>query len=149
YSVSIATAMSHRFYLPGRATAAQTRRNILAVDIGATTTSFGVFEANGNKLTLIREATSGSRSLGPFVGILLEFRAEGNMDLPQVVSVGVAGTVMEDRVSLPYLSWELDALSLQAAMTSEKVSVTKALDATGYTLVELRAEATVSLFDSS
>src|SRR5690606_26571518 len=82
YSVSIATAMSHRFYLPGRDKEAQTRRNILAVDIGGTKTSFGVFEVNGNKLTLIREETFGSRSLGTFEEILQKFLAGGNLDIP-------------------------------------------------------------------
>src|SRR5690606_8004304 len=91
YNVSIGTAMSHRFYLPGRDKEAQTRRNILAVDIGGTKTSFGVFEVNGNKLTLIREETFGSRSLGTFEEILQKFLAGGNLDIPEVLSIGVAG----------------------------------------------------------
>ena len=141
--------MSHRFYLPGRDKEAQTRRNILAVDIGGTKTSFGVFEVNGNKLTLIREETFGSRSLGTFEEILQKFLAGGNLDIPEVLSIGVAGPVLENRVSLTNLSWELDAVSLQAAFNIEKVSIINDLEATAYGLVGLSAEDTVSLFESS
>lgn len=141
--------MSHRFYLPGRDKDARTRRNILAVDIGGTKTSFGVFEVNGNQLTLIREETFESRSLGTFEEILQKFLAGGNRDIPEVLSIGVAGPVLENRVSLTNLSWELDAMSLQAAFNIEKVSIINDLEATAYGLVGLSAEDTVSLFESS
>ncbi|MBD1435167.1 glucokinase [Sphingobacterium sp. DN00404] len=141
--------MSYRFYLPRKEDGSLNGKKILAVDIGGTKTSFGIFEVNGNKLSLIREETFGSRSLGTFEEILQKFLTADDNVRPDVLSIGVAGPVLENKVTLTNLSWELDAASLQTAFNIEKVSIINDLEATAYGLVGLSAEDTVSLFESS
>lgn len=141
--------MSYRFYLPRKEEGDQTGKKILAVDIGGTKTSFGVFEVNDNKLSLIREETFGSRSLGTFEEILQKFLTTGNQGMPDVLSIGVAGPVLENKVTLTNLSWELDATSLKTEFDIEKVSIINDLEATAYGLVGLSAEDTVPLFESA
>ncbi|TYR38062.1 glucokinase [Sphingobacterium phlebotomi] len=141
--------MSYRFYLPRKEGGDQTGKKILAVDIGGTKTSFGVFEVNDNKLSLIREETFGSRSLGTFEEILQKFLTTGNQGMPDVLSIGVAGPVLENKVTLTNLSWELDATSLKTEFDIEKVSIINDLEATAYGLVGLSAEDTVPLFESA
>lgn len=141
--------MSYRLYLPHREDDSRTGKKILAVDIGGTKTSFGIFEANGNKLSLIREQTFGSRSLGTFEEILQKFLAADNNVIPDVLSIGVAGPVLENKVTLTNLSWELDAASLQTEFNIEKVSIINDLEATAYGLAGLQDEDVVTLFESS
>lgn len=141
--------MSYRFYLPRKEEGSQAGKKILAVDIGGTKTSFGVFEVNGSELSLIREETFASRSMGTFEEILQKFLAADNNVIPNVLSIGVAGPVLENKVRLTNLSWELDAASLKAEFDIEKVSIINDLEATAYGLIGLSADDRVSLFESS
>jgi len=141
--------MSYRFYLPHREGGERTGKKILAVDIGGTKTSFGVFEVNRDVLSLIREETFGSRSMGTFEEILHKFLLSDHSEKPDVLSIGVAGPVLENKVTLTNLSWELDAASLKTEFDIEQVSIINDLEATAYGLVGLSAEDTVPLFESS
>ena len=141
--------MSYRFYLPRKEGGDQTGKKILAVDIGGTKTSFGVFEVNDNKLSLLREETFGSRSMGTFEEILQKFLTGKKDDRPNVLSIGVAGPVLGNKVTLTNLAWELDATSLKTEFDMEKVSIINDLEATAYGLVGLSPEDTVPLFESA
>jgi len=141
--------MSYRFYLPHREGGERTGKKILAVDIGGTKTSFGVFEVNRDTLSLIREETFASRSMGTFEEILHKFLASDHGAKPDVLSIGVAGPVLENKVTLTNLSWELDAASLKTEFDIEQVSIINDLEATAYGLVGLSSEDTVPLFESS
>ncbi len=141
--------MSYRFYLPHQEDGSRNGKKILAVDIGGTKTSFGVFEVKGNALSLIREETFGSRSMGTFEEILQKFLATDKDGRPDVLSIGVAGPVLENKVTLTNLSWELDAASLKTEFDIEQVSIINDLEATAYGLVGLSVEDTVPLFESS
>ncbi len=141
--------MSYRFYLPHQERGGRTGTKILAVDIGGTKTSFGVFEVKDNALSLLREETFASRSMGTFEEILQKFLAFDNGARPDVLSIGVAGPVLENKVTLTNLSWELDAALLKTEFDIERVHIINDLEATAYGLVGLGAEDTVSLFESS
>lgn len=141
--------MSYRLYLPKKEEGSQTRKKILTVDIGGTKTSFGVFEASDNKLSLLREETFASRSLGTFEEILQKFLASDHGVRPDVLSIGVAGPVFENKVKLTNLSWDLDAASLKTEFDIEKVSIINDLEATAYGLAGLQDGDVVTLFESS
>src|SRR5690606_20922496 len=68
---------------------------------------------------------------------------------PNVLSIGVAGPVLGDKVTLTNLAWELDATSLKTEFDMEKVSIINDLEATAYGLVGLSPEDTVPLFESA
>lgn len=141
--------MSYRFYLPRKEGGDQTGKKILAVDIGGTKTSFGVFEVNDNKLSLLREETFGSRSMGTFEEILQKFLTGKKDDRPDVLSIGVAGPVLGNKVTLTNLAWELDATALKTEFDMDKVSIINDLEATAYGLVGLSPEDTIPLFEST
>src|SRR5690606_40558108 len=141
--------MSYRFYLPRKEGGDQTGKKILAVDIGGTKTSFGVFEVNDNKLSLLREETFGSRSMGTFEEILQKFLTGKKDDRPDVLSIGVAGPVLGNKVTLTNLAWELDATALKTEIDMDKVSIINDLEATTIGLVGLSTEDTIPLFEST
>ena len=141
--------MSYRFYLPKQGQEDQTGKRILAVDVGGTKTSFGVFEVHGDSLLLTREETYGSRSKGTFEEILQEFLEKDKSSKPAVLSIGVAGPVLENKVTLTNLSWELDAASLKGEFNMERVSIINDLEATAYGVVGLGKEDVVSLYEIS
>lgn len=141
--------MSYPFYLPQREGNSQDGRIILAVDIGGTKTSFGLFEVVGIEISLLREETVRSRSMGSFEEILQKFLSRDDRHPPDVLSIGVAGPVFENKVKLTNLSWDLDAASLKAAFDIEKVSIINDLEATAYGLAGLKEGDTVTLFGSS
>lgn len=140
--------MSYAFHLPQREGGSQQGKTILAVDIGGTKTSFGLFETGRTQITLIREETFGSRSLGSFEEMLQKFLSMDERHRPDILSIGVAGPVFENKVKLTNLSWELDAESLKTDFDIEKASIINDLEATAYGLVGLQAEDTVLLYDS-
>ncbi|MBD1424747.1 glucokinase [Sphingobacterium arenae] len=141
--------MSYRFYLPRKEEGSQKGKKILAVDIGGTKTIFGVFEVNDNALSLLREETFGSRSMGTFEEILQKFLAGKKDDRPDVLSIGVAGPVLGNKVTLTNLAWELDATALKTEFDMDKVSIINDLEATAYGLVGLSPEDTIPLFEST
>jgi len=141
--------MSYRFYLPRKEEGSQKGKKILAVDIGGTKTSFGVFEVNDNALSLLREETFGSRSMGTFEEILQKFLVGKKDDRPDVLSIGVAGPVLGNKVTLTNLAWELDATALKTEFDMDKVSIINDLEATAYGLVGLSPEDTIPLFEST
>ena len=141
--------MSYRFYLPRKEEGSQKGKKILAVDIGGTKTSFGVFEVNDNALSLLREETFGSRSMGTFEEILQKFLVGKKDDRPDVLSIGVAGPVLGNKVTLTNLAWELDATALKTEFDMDKVSIINDLEATAYGLVGLSPEDAIPLFEST
>src|SRR5690606_20195153 len=141
--------MSYRCYLPRKEEGSQKGKKILAVDIGGTKTSFGVFEVNDNALSLLREETFGSRSMGTFEEILQKFLVGKKDDRPDVLSIGVAGPVLGNKVTLTNLAWELDATALKTEFDMDKVSIINDLEATAYGLVGLSPEDTIPLFEST
>lgn len=139
--------MSYKFYLPRQSDDAQVGKKILAVDIGGTKTSFGIFEVNGQTLSLVLEKTFSSRSYPTFEEMLQKFVAETRDFTLDVLSIGVAGPVLENKVKLTNLSWELDAAALKTMFDIESVSIINDLEATAYGLVGLNAEDSMPLFE--
>src|SRR5690606_39361725 len=97
--------MSYPFYLPHRNDNSRSGKKILAVDIGGTKTSFGMFDVVGDRLSLIREDTYSSRSADTFQELVRRFLSEDVRTVPDVLSIGVAGPVLDNKVKLTNLSW--------------------------------------------
>lgn len=140
--------MSYPFYLPHRNDNSRSGKKILAVDIGGTKTSFGMFDVVGDRLSLIREDTYSSRSADTFQELVRRFLSEDVRTVPDVLSIGVAGPVLDNKVKLTNLSWELDAETLKTDLAIEDVWIINDLEATAYGLAGLEPEDTVALFES-
>lgn len=135
--------------LPNRGKSELQGRKILAVDIGGTKTNLGLFEVQGDRISLLREEKYPSREYATFEEIVLKFMHEDASQVPAILSIGVAGPVINNQVKLTNLSWELDAQLLAKDLKIAQVSIINDLEATAYGLAGLSTEDVVTLYDQS
>src|SRR5690554_4183684 len=121
--------MSYSLHLPGRGEPGLHGESILAADIGGTKTSLGLFEVQGDILSLVRETTVPSVGAATFEEMVTEF-LKGGQRAPSVLSIGVAGPVSNNQVKLTNLAWELDGRELQHHFGIGRVALINDLEAT-------------------
>ncbi len=138
--------MSYSLYLPQKGQRDFQGRAILAADIGGTKTSLGLFDVQGDMLTLVRESTVPSKAHATFEEIVAKF-LEGSPDVPFTLSIGVAGPVLDNHVKLTNLSWELTGDRLERMLGIDRVTLINDLEATAYGLVGLGSEDIATVFD--
>ena len=79
---------------------------VLAGDIGATKTNLALFKVEGDSVATLKEAQYKSQEYNSFTKIADDFLHE--LPLPESVCIGVAGPVLNNRVKLTNLLWEID-----------------------------------------
>ena len=139
--------MPYSLYLPYHGKRDLQGKTILAADIGGTKTSLGLFGVKDSALTLLEETTVSSKAHATFEEIVVAFLVD-KPDIPEVLSIGVAGPVMENRVKLTNLSWELDGSRLERELGIRRAALINDLEATAYGLTGLAAEDVVPAFDT-
>jgi len=125
-------------YLPGQERVRSA--DILAVDIGGTKTSFGLFEVRKGTVRLVQETTYPSKKYGSFDKLLEQYLKEQAVGQFDVLSIGVAGPVVDNRVQLTNLSWEIDAAGIQKKRKIAAVYLLNDLEATAYGLVGIEPD---------
>lgn len=92
---------------------------ILAGDVGGTKTRLGLFNVKSSKPELIVEERFDSKSTSNFAELALSFLAK-HPQKPQAACFGIPGPVIEGRVRLANLPWELHdtELAKQLGLTS-------------------------------
>lgn len=138
--------MSYPLFLPQKEKRDLYGKAILAADIGGTKTSLGLFELRDGVLTLLRETTVPSKAHATFEGIVTQF-LETNPCAPYILSIGVAGPVLNNQVKLTNLSWELDGDRLERELGITHAVLINDLEATAYGLTGLNAEDIAPVFD--
>ncbi|WP_262246647.1 glucokinase [Parapedobacter soli] len=138
--------MHYSLYFPQKGKTELQGKTILAADIGGTKTSLGLFAAQGDTLKLLREATVPSAGNSTFKGIVAKF-LESHSDTPDILSIGVAGPVADNRVKLTNLTWELDGSELQHNLGIGHVVLLNDLEATAYGLAGLMEDDLATVFD--
>lgn len=139
--------MSYLLYLPKKGKPDTRKQLILAADIGGTKTSLGLFEVQREKLSLLREATFPSGEHLTFEALFETFRADSQR-VPSMLSIGVAGPVLDNRVKLTNLQWELDGSRLERDLGVERVVLINDLEATAYGLAGLAQEDIATIYDN-
>lgn len=114
--------------------------NILAVDIGGTKTSLGQFELKAGELKLIQEITYPSKDFSSFDALLDRYLQEQPVGTFDVLSIGVAGPVVANKVELTNLSWTIDAESIKQQRKITHVCLLNDLEATAYGLVGIEPD---------
>jgi len=142
----IRRTMYYSLYLPQRGNPDFYGKTILAADIGGTKTSLGLFEVGRDTLSLLHEATVPSKGYDTFEGVVMKF-LEGNPDVPSMLSIGVAGPVLNNQVNLTNLDWELDGSQLQRNLGIGRVVLINDLEATAYGLAGLVQDDVATIFD--
>jgi len=138
--------MTYSLYLPQRGKRDFRGKAILAADIGGTKTGLGLFEVQGDVLSLVREATFSSKAYATFEEVVAKF-LENNPDVPYTLSIGVAGPVLDNQVKLTNLSWELEGHRLERTLGFDRVVLLNDLEATAYGLAGLGPEDIATVFD--
>lgn len=86
---------------------------ILAGDIGGTKTNIGLFEVVDGVPKLARSATFHSAEYPGLAPIVTAFLAEGPVAV-RAACFGIAGPVIDNRVTTPNLSWQIDGARVAA-----------------------------------
>jgi glucokinase len=87
---------------------------ILAGDIGGTKTNIGLFEALDGVPKLSRSATFHSAEYPGLAPIVTAFLAAGPPAAVRAACFGIAGPVIDNRVTTPNLSWQIDGAQVAA-----------------------------------
>ena len=93
---------------------------LLAGDVGGTKTRLAIFSPEKGPLEPLQEATFRSRDYPSLRSIVAEFLDEVRVPVERA-SIGVAGPVINDRVSTTNLAWRIDARELQTDFDLESV----------------------------
>ena len=107
---------------------------ILAGDIGGTKTNLALFEADGDKLRTVREATFPSREHAAFEEILGKFLEGQDASKVESSCFGVAGAVFDGRVHTTNLPWTLVEADLSAAIGGPRATLLNDLEAAAYAM---------------
>jgi glucokinase len=110
---------------------------ILAGDIGGTKTNLALYEAHEGMLQIKAEATYASSSFSSCIQILKKMKEEHPNLKPERICLGVAGPVLNGKVELTNLDWNLDANEILRETSVKEVALINDLEATAYGLAAL------------
>lgn len=135
-SLKTAAASSIKFCLGN---VEQTEGVVLAGDVGGTKTNLAIFKVLGGVLEPILVKSYVTKNYNSFFELFREFQKE---DCPHIDSLclGVAGPVMNGRVSGTNFSWEVDEKEIREKLGIEKVAVINDLEANAYGLAMLEKD---------
>jgi len=108
---------------------------ILAGDIGGTKTNIALYRADASGITLLREGHYASQEYKSLTEIILAFTGQ---EWPDRICMAVAGPVLNGRVTLTNLSWQLDSAAMSKALKVPVMFIND-LEATGYGLAGLQS----------
>jgi glucokinase len=118
---------------------------LLAGDIGGTKTLLALFEERGEALAPVRQAEFPSRGFATLDAAIRQFLGGGPPVAVSVACFGVAGPVVDGRVTTTNLPWQLDEARLAHGIPAGRVKLLNDLDATAHGALVLPAAALVTL----
>ena len=119
---------------------------ILAGDIGGTKTNLSLFKLKGAQLSPLLEKTFSTRDFPSFDAILNSFMKE-EKDLSQIDSIclGVAGPVIEGKVSGTNFPWELSEEEIRKTTGISHIYLINDMEANAYGLGILKNEESIEV----
>lgn len=112
---------------------------ILAGDIGGTKTVLALVESRLGALALVRKATFHSHDFATFESVIARFLADGPKAGIDAACFGVAGPVVDGRVTTTNLPWHLEEDRLAAAIPARHVRLLNDLAAMAEGMLALPA----------
>jgi glucokinase len=116
---------------------------LLAGDIGATKSNLAVIRFNGESFTIIDQKIYHTKEFTDLQGMLKAFVPIDNQ--PEVISLGVAGPVQNDKVTLTNIPIDIDASVLSQQWDGIPVLLLNDIEATAFGLGTLKPEDTHTL----
>jgi glucokinase len=111
--------------------------NVLAGDIGGTKTNLALYEVHQGQLNLQTESTYPSSSFSSVTEILKKMHSDHPGKKPERICLGVAGPVLNGKVVLTNLDWNLDSNEILRDTDVKEVAIINDLEATAYGLAAL------------
>lgn len=121
---------------------------ILAADIGGTKTDMALFELQNGKLSILQEKVYESKAWTTFSDIVLDF-SQHIVQLPERLSVAVAGPVQNGKVIMTNLNWLIDAQQLREVLGVGEVVLLNDLEAEAYGLGILEPDDILTIYNYS
>lgn len=109
---------------------------VLAGDIGGTKTDLAFFSVHGEKLLVESRQVFPSKRYSGLVPVVQEFLA-GKQSQAGAACFGIAGAVVDGKVTTPNLPWMVDIADLRRLLKIEAVSLLNDLEAAAYGIFTL------------
>lgn len=124
--------------------APKTNRTILAGDIGATKTLLAIFSVSEGQILKVREERFITKDCDSFEEVIREFLHNEVVD---VISLGVAGPVIDGKVNITNVGTVLNSKQMSEALNHIPVYFINDLEATGYGISWLKDEELKLIFE--
>jgi glucokinase len=134
---------------PRRSQLAEKSVSVLAGDVGGTKTNLALFKASHQQVELVQEATYPSSKYPSCIDIVKDFLQISRIERPDRICLGVAGPVIQGKVEITNLSWDLDKRDITSATGVADVSLINDLEATAYGLAGLGEEDFIDIVKGS
>ncbi|HEX3530004.1 MAG TPA: glucokinase [Thermoanaerobaculia bacterium] len=118
---------------------------IVAGDIGGTKTNIGLFEVAAGQPRLLRSASFHSAEYPGLSPIVTSFLGEETNPVVKAACFGIAGPVLDNRVTAPNLAWQIDGAQMAGEVNVPQVLLINDLVATAEGIPLLAADETVLL----
>ncbi len=139
-ALTVPLAFSRRNSLPASGI------TVLAGDIGGTKTNLAFFRATQQEVKLLYASKYPSADYHSLLEIIQVFLSEAKQPgLPDRLCMGVAGPVLNGKVELTNLNWELDCAEMSRQTNVKDVMLLNDLESTAYGLAALQPEDYISI----
>jgi glucokinase len=121
---------------------------ILAADVGGTKTNLALFQIRAGDLVPLKEKSYSTKKYKSFLEMVSTFHTD---DLPRIdgICLGVAGPVIQDKVSGTNFPWAIDSEEISRALHTRSVSLINDMEANAYGLTALQEKDFVLLKSGS
>jgi glucokinase len=117
---------------------ADKKETILAGDIGGTKVNIALYQTGEKGLTILRQQSFHSKDYSSLTAVIQQFT--GNDALPEKICMAVAGPVIDGKVKITNLPWQLDSNAMRKELQVKNISFINDLEATAFGLAGLKPE---------
>ncbi|THU38016.1 glucokinase [Niastella caeni] len=118
---------------------------VLAGDIGGTKTNLAFYEATETGLNMLHIGKYPSAEYASSEAIMQQFLSDNKCPAPDRICLGVAGPVLDGKVNLTNLSWDIDITEVKSAMGVDAVFLLNDLESMAYGLAGLTEQDLITL----
>ena len=129
----------NNLHIPRRSGLPGKEITVLAGDIGGTKTHLALFNAGEEGMRKISEKKYASKEYNTLTEIINQFVTENKSAQPDRISLGVAGPVMNGKVTLTNLNWKLDSNDIAGKTNVKDVYLLNDLESFAYGIGSLDA----------
>ena len=127
-------------YKPGK------REIVLAGDLGGTKINIALYQPGENSFSVLRQQSFHSKDYTSLTDVIKQFA--GNDKIPGTICIAVAGPVIDGKVKITNLPWELDSSKISNELNTQVVFIND-LEANAFGLAALKKDELLNLCEGS